>query len=322
MEVRSSTLGAWSGGGRPLLNRLPAFRDHLTLSVAPRQARRYAGTVRDFLWQSHVVHPCQLTEPAIETYLRRLGENGMCPRTVRNHLTPIRAFCRWLVKQGVLTINPAEDIRTRKPERLPPHYLSDGEIGVALDIARRCGIYDAVMLGMTTMLRVNELRLLEWADVHLASCELLVRHTKSRQFRTVPLCADGVAALLDLWDGRGNRYVFAGGKRREGSQQPRGLRWWFGVFKPLQDLPTYGRIAKGSTGRAWHTLRHTGATRLSQANVSPVKIAEWLGHSNLETVMVYAHVAPGHDAQIECLSIPPPRPGRDGNAENPGHEGE
>jgi integrase len=38
-----------------------------------------------------------------------------------------------------------------------------------------------------------------------------------------------------------------------------------------------------------HMLRHTCATRLSQAGVSLPVIKEWLGHTTIQTTIRYAH---------------------------------
>lgn len=40
----------------------------------------------------------------------------------------------------------------------------------------------------------------------------------------------------------------------------------------------------------FHTTRHTCATRLLDAGVSPLVIQKWLGHSRIETTLRYAHV--------------------------------
>ena len=72
-------------------------------------------------------------------------------------------------------------------------------------------------------------------------------------------------------------------------------------MKPLQDvLPIFREgMADQATGRGWHLFRHTFASRLVQAGVPIAKVSAWLGHANISTTMIYAHLAPGHDADIE-----------------------
>jgi site-specific recombinase XerD len=49
-----------------------------------------------------------------------------------------------------------------------------------------------------------------------------------------------------------------------------------------------------------HTLRHTFASQLVMAGVSIYKVSQWLGHSDVTTTMIYAHLEP-QDADINRI---------------------
>jgi site-specific recombinase XerD len=50
------------------------------------------------------------------------------------------------------------------------------------------------------------------------------------------------------------------------------------------------------TGVAIHTLRHSYATHLLEAGVNPRLIQRYLGHTQLETTMIYLHLTQtGHE---------------------------
>jgi site-specific recombinase XerD len=50
------------------------------------------------------------------------------------------------------------------------------------------------------------------------------------------------------------------------------------------------------TGVAIHTLRHSYATHLLEAGVNPRLIQRYLGHTQLETTMLYLHLThTGHE---------------------------
>ena len=70
------------------------------------------------------------------------------------------------------------------------------------------------------------------------------------------------------------------------------------VFVPLRRGRTPA-TSEESTGRGWHLFRHTFATRLVQPGVPVAKVSAWLGHSDIRTGMMSAHLAPGHDEDIE-----------------------
>jgi site-specific recombinase XerD len=42
----------------------------------------------------------------------------------------------------------------------------------------------------------------------------------------------------------------------------------------------------------WHTFRHTCCSRLVQGGMDIRKVQEWMGHRNISTTMLYAHLAP------------------------------
>lgn len=51
----------------------------------------------------------------------------------------------------------------------------------------------------------------------------------------------------------------------------------------------------------WHTLRHTFASLLVQEGVSIYKVSQWLGHSEVRTTQIYAHLIPGYDEDISRI---------------------
>jgi site-specific recombinase XerD len=56
-------------------------------------------------------------------------------------------------------------------------------------------------------------------------------------------------------------------------------------------------------GVAIHTLRHAYATHLLEAGVNPRLIQRYLGHTQLETTMVYVHLThKGHEEAYERLN--------------------
>jgi integrase len=77
------------------------------------------------------------------------------------------------------------------------------------------------------------------------------------------------------------------------------------VFDSTDPEKWFAKLVKavGIKDFTWHDLRHTFASRLAMAGVSMRHIADLMGHSEIQTTMRYAHLAPGHLADaVEKLA--------------------
>lgn len=82
--------------------------------------------------------------------------------------------------------------------------------------------------------------------------------------------------------------------------------------KNLKDWLTHRfseiRTAAGLPDVTIHVLRHTTASRLIQAGLELVKVRDWLGHKDIKTTLIYAHLAPSQltagKAILERLQLP------------------
>ena len=157
---------------------------------------------------------------------------------------------------------------------------------------------------------MTELRLLEWRDVDFDGRKITIREAKGGVFRVVPINERAMAVLRAQYDLTGRWvYVFAGGRaRRDGRpgkgawdrNKPRREYWWAHALIPLQEkIPTFQSIAPGSVGRGWHLFRHTFASRAVQRGVPIFTLSKWLGHKDVKTTMIYAHLNPEYDPDIE-----------------------
>lgn len=116
----------------------------------------------------------------------------------------IRSFLRFLQWVGHSEQDLARFV-PRTPCRRMAHLPARVEWGDvirtinAIDVTSPVGLRDGAMLLLlaTTGLRNKELRLLELDDLHWRSGEVLVRRTKGRRDRIVPLLPEAGAALAD-----------------------------------------------------------------------------------------------------------------------------
>ncbi len=285
---------------------LDEFRLDAGLTAGPQQVRRMIAIIRKFLWTEGIAQTDQLTARSISHYLGGLREEGRSEKTVLNHRTALSRFCQFLVRPiGALDHNLVLDVRVRQPEEKLPRYLEPEEIAIVLMLAQRNGIWPEIVLALSTGLRLGEMIRLHWSDIDLQRRTVAVRISKSRRPRVVPLSAPALDALR-VQRGKSGSMVYVFPARQT---FPRGWRyidkarassWWGRAIRPIQDaVPKFRELPGRSTGRGWHLLRHTFGSRAAQAGVSLYKIAAWMGHSDVRTTRIYAHLQAGYDEDIE-----------------------
>jgi len=133
-----------------------------------------------------------------------------------------------------------------------------------------------------TGLRLSELINLTWQAVDIEREKIaVVGRTKSGRRRFIPINPNLRPVLKGL--PKSGRYVFDNG---EGRPMLTGSRWYRVLERILRDC--------GIQGAHPHTFRHTFASHLVMAGADLRAVQELLGHSDIRTTMIYAHLSPGH----------------------------
>jgi len=248
------------------------------------------------------------------------GRNGAA--TIGRKLSSVRAFCRFLVKRGVLAGNPAAAIRgPKKPKGLPRALDVDDAFRLveaptstgrtahrtlsAEEQARhdRLRLRDQALLELiySTGLRVSEACSLDTTDIdrdRYGVPIVLVRRGKGGKSREVPLggAADrALAAYLparrELDAAGGALFVNASGERLTARSVQRLVKRW--------------TIAGGVHADATpHALRHSFATHLLDEGVDLRSIQELLGHASLSSTQIYTKVSLDHLTKVYDAAHP------------------
>jgi len=288
-------------GAADLLALIEQFKAVNAVEASQQQAQDNAAHVKDFIDTLEIKHPGEITLERVQDWFVRLHKAGRSPKTIWNHRGSLSRFCEFLIDREHLTANPCRRMKMPKTEKLLPRFLSIAEHDQALTLAKDHGIYREVATALYTGMRREELRRMAWADVDFMRAVVMVPKSKSRRPRTIPMSDKLRTVLLEQQTDTGKRkHVFPGRDRKDHTGMRRGS-WWVDALKPLQAaMPVFtADMAETATGRGWHLFRHTFASRLVQAGVPIAKVSAWLGHTDIRTTMIYAHLAPGHDADIE-----------------------
>jgi len=148
-----------------------------------------------------------------------------------------------------------------------------------------------------------------WEGIDLRKRLLLVRRSKNHRQRTVSLSSEALKVLREQRKAFPDfewvfprRQTWRGGFRYHDA--PRSKWAWHDALKSIKaKVPALKSLKPHSCGNGWHCFRHTFASRLAQKGISLYKVAEWLGHSDIRTTRIYAHLASGFDADIEAVCV-------------------
>lgn len=234
-----------------------------------------------------------LTRTDLEELIRTLMSEGRSPRSVARAVACYRGFYRFLMVDGRLQANPADDLRPPRAWDVLPRYLSIDDVDRLLeqpDVTTPRGLRDRALIELlyATGMRVSELVALRPADVNLESSYLTCTGKGDKQ-RIVPIgdaAADWVQRYLN-----GARSVLLGRRRsprlfvnaRGGGPGLTRVGFW-------KILKGYARKADLPPTLSPHMLRHSFATHLLERGADLRAIQMMLGHADLSTTQIYTHV--------------------------------
>ena len=234
-----------------------------------------------------------VTRQDITEYLKVLESEGKSARTISRHISSIRSFHQFLVREQITTGDPTVQLDLPKLDMKLPRVLSVDEVDALIsapDLSKPNGVRDRAMLEMLygTGMRVSECIGMNTGDVHLTMGFARVFGKGSKE-RIVPLgrtALDAVSVYLGdarpklLKGGRAQDALFVNARGGRLSRQ--------GVWKLLNEHARTAGISKELTP---HILRHSFATHLVENGADLRAIQEMLGHADISTTQIYTHVS-------------------------------
>ena len=283
---------------------LARFEQHLKTgrNASEHTVRAYMADLRGFLrfmgehyfgdpdFPIDSIEPDTIDRLKIRAYLAHLQARDVSKRSAARKLSTIRTFYNFLINEGVVETNPADEVSHPKVPKWLPEFLSIDEMKQLLEappVDTAIGIRDRAIL---ETLYSSGMRVAELTGVTLDDLDLL----------------GGVAKVMGK--GRKQRLAMLGryaiGALREYLKVRNGLDRGLSqdkVFlsrtgRPLQERDVHRMVARYA-GRLWyrrsispHTLRHCFATHLlaNRADLRSIQLA--LGHSSISTTQIYLHL--------------------------------
>ena len=308
-----------------------SYLDHLAVErgVSRHTAaayRRDLGRYVDYLAESGVTEPGQVSTALISDYAMRLregvpdsagegwAERPLSPASVARAVVAVRSLHKFAVAEGVVTDDPALAVTPPRPGRRLPKALSLEQVEAMLaapETDTELGLRDAALLELLygTGLRISEAVGLDVDDVaRLARVPAgepapgLRVLGKGRKERIVPVGSYARAAL----DGylvrarpalarrsTGNPALFLNAR---GGRLSRQSAWLM--------LQTMAKRAGITVEVSPHTLRHSFATHLLDGGADVRVVQELLGHASVTTTQIYTLVTVDHLREVYLTAHP------------------
>ncbi len=229
----------------------------------------------------------KLTQEDLKLFFYKLNSTN---KTKAHYLTVINSYFDYLVNEGIIKCNPAAGIKMPRIEKKLPKYLSLEEVDRLLDIRLDTPLdyrnKSILELLYASGMRISELTNLKVSQIDFDEDTVRIMG-KGKKERIVPLNDVSISILKEyindyrpfLLKYRDSEYVFINNHGSKISRQ--------GIFKIIKKLCEANGINKEVSP---HTLRHSFATHLLNNGADLRIIQELLGHENLVTTEIYAHL--------------------------------
>jgi integrase/recombinase XerD len=281
---------------------LVRFAELLKLrGLAPSTQEEYLRFVRKLTARTGG-DPASLDEAQLRAHLLKLKvEHNYSPSSMRTAVAAMRAF---------FGLHLGRDWRLFDLVRAPsaqtlPTVLTRAEVARLFSVIHEPRFRTLFRLIYCCGLRLGEALALEVGDLRDPT-RLHLRQTKGNKERYVPLPPAMLAELREFWRTHRNpRWLFPGVDRgwREKPQSrvrlavvdepmgPGSVQCCMRLARTAAQLPATTVV---------HTLRHSYATHMLEAGVSIRLISAFLGHSSLETTLIYTHLTVVNEASARA----------------------
>jgi integron integrase len=289
------------------------------LHYSPRTEERYVHWVKRFIYFSGKRHPAELGRAEVTAFLNHLvQERDVAAATQNQALSALLFLYREVIGRPLPWLDELE--RAKRPVRVPTVLTRE-------EVARLLGAMNGTKWLMASLLygaglRLRECLKLRVKDLDFGYRQIVVRDGKGAKDRVTMLPDTLVRPLQahlaevkreherDLAEGFGDvelphalarkypraqyewgwKFVFPSHKR---SSDPKtGVIRRHHVYENylIRGVKEAVRAARLHKHVSCHTLRHSFATHLLESGYDIRTVQELLGHSSVETTMIYTHV--------------------------------
>ncbi len=281
-----------------MIEHVPQFLEHL------RQERRFSDNtasayqndlaqLRDYL-NLQSAKDADFSPEIMMGFVLYLKERGYAPTTVARKIAAMKSYCHYLHAQGVLVVDPTDQINSPRVGKYLPRAASRDEVEVLLSQLNGSSptmIRDKAMLELlyATGMRVSELVYLDLEHINMQGAMVRCPGKGGRE-RDVPFAGNAQQAL-ERYLTEGRPYLVSVRRHSAVFLNHHGDRLTRQGFWLI--IKAYARQA-GLEDITPHTLRHSFATHMLHNGAELRQVKELLGHSSIATTQIYTQMVANH----------------------------
>ena len=253
-------------------------KEALRRGFSPRTIKTYCFCVEKFLSFYRNKELKCITKKDVQEYFDRFVEKGRPGNTINVHLNAVKFFFEEVLRKR-LTVSITY---SKTPRRLPEFLTKDEVVRLLASISNKKHTLMVTLLYATGM-RVGELVSLRVRDFEFNQNYGWVRQGKGRKDRLFIIPQKLKSELLDWIEKQKldpDNWLFTGFGTDHISTAT--------IQAIIKEAARKTKICKNVHP---HTMRHSFATHLIQNGYAVTEVQPLLGHSSLQTTMIYLHMA-------------------------------
>ena len=258
------------------------------LQLTSKAQRTHDGYLREIrkLADHCRMPPDQITEQQVRSYFLHLkNDRKFAAGSLTVTLSALKFFYRITCPKDWVTL---EQLRVKGPKTLP-EVITISQVHNIIDACttERMSVFFWTLYSLG--LRLDEGLNLQVGDIDAARGVVHIHRGKGAKDRYLPLPTSTLNLLRQHWlTHRHPRFLFPANGRNHRNQPT--AETPMAPTTPQDAMKLITKQLKFGKKVSCHTLRHSYATHLFEAGVSLKNIQKYLGHSSLQTTLVYIHI--------------------------------
>lgn len=229
-----------------------------------------------------------ITQISLERIKKNMKEAGQSPRSISYALAVIRQTFNFAKRNRIYSGDaPTAHVVFPKEDNSRLRFLTHAEVDLLLETLQKKNhqLYEMSLIAIHCGLRSGEIASLRWGDISLDSKKIIVRDTKNKVNRIVPMTEHVKLMLTEKKPGENNGLLFRDSK----GEKLKDYNISFHFNRIINMLGFNNSVIDRRDRVVFHSLRHTYCSFLVEEGVDLYTVQKLAGHRTILITQKYSH---------------------------------